>query len=554
MENIKLELGEWIYNAGLMGFFNILEDNEEDYEINNDYIEFDEEVLENFEEKYFKFLIKIYEPTLSYSKILNIEVFIDKHKENNLEEFTEKSLEILNNYIGNIAKYYLKSNSYKAAYPLIKSERDIVTLEKNLSKITKKKKESIDDIKDDILESFEQIKVLLEYMKREDSKKYLAGKNIVYNIIRNAWEGVSFLNRSTKEKDFYIDYKNYFIEPTLQYLESDKSKFKYHCFTCNRAMKDLKNDLSFINNMGFDVARKSSHVWEFDNDIAVCPICKLILSCVPAGFTYIFDKGIFINDNSDFNSLKKINQNLQGMLIDEIGSSYGTNKALVKALYSSDIKGRKNELQDIQVVRLINGKYSFNILTKNILNIIVNSEKDLEKLEKTGYKEINTNFYIYNLVIDNILNNRNMYLLVEKLLHYKISKNSNLYYNTSHVLRILKINSRYLREVEVLNKEQEDLIYEANRQGYFLRQAYITKGSVDKLNGISYRLLNALKINDINMFMDTVLNSYLYTKKQVPKVIVDSQKNIDIFKTMGYSFIAGLIEGVKDSKEENNDK
>ncbi|QQK08752.1 type I-B CRISPR-associated protein Cas8b1/Cst1 [Miniphocaeibacter halophilus] len=555
MTTIKLELGEWIYNAGIVGLCNILEHSHDEIIIENDYVEFDDSILENFENKYFKYLIDTYEPVLSYSKILNIEDFIIKHKNEDFENFSNENLEYLNKYIADVLKYYLKSNSYKAAYPLIDSNVDILALEKSISKVSKKKTENIEDIKENLVDVFNKIEEVLNFIKLEDSKKYLAGKNIVYNIIRNGWDGVSFLNRATKEKDFYIDYGNYFVEPVVDYLEADKSKYKYTCFTCNREMKNFNNDISFVNNLGFDVARKSAHVWNFDNDIAVCPVCKLVLSCIPAGFTYIFDKGIFINDNINIESLIRTNNKLMTMLDYEVDNkSYGTNKALVKALFNANVRAVRNELQDIQVIRLIDGDYKFNILTKSVLNIINDSKEDLEKIESTGYKEINSYFYIYNIVLDNILNNRNMYLLIEKLLHYKISKNSNLFYNTSHIIRVLKINNRYLREVEVLSKEQEGLIQEANKQGYFLRQAYKEKGSVDKLNGIAYRLLNALKISNISMFMDTILNSYLYTKKQVPKIIVESQKDIDIFKTMGYSFIAGLIEGVEYNTEGNYDK
>lgn len=555
--DIKVELGEWIYNAGLVGFCNIVGKDFSEAK-NIEELIFTEIDLENFEEKYFKYLIETYEPVLSYSKLLSIEDFLLKHKNEKFENFTEKSLEYFNDYITKVAKYYLKSNSYKAAYELIESEIDILELEKTLTKVNQKKSETIDDIKEELLKTIEKIETMLDYLKLEQSKKYLAGKNVIYNIIRNGWDGISFLNRVPNEKDFYIDYKNYFIEPAIEYLEEEKEKYKYNCFTCNGKMKNLNNDLSFINNMGFDVARKSSHVWNFDNDIAICPTCKLILSCIPAGFTYIYDKGIFINDNSSLFRILKTNQNIKSILNDKLdNNNYATNKALIKTLFASDIKGAKKELQDIQVIRLLDGKYYFNILSRNTLNIIIDSEEDLEKLESTGFKEINTYFSIYNIVVDNILNNRNMYLLIEKLLHYKISKLGSLYYNGSHIIRTIKINTRYLKEVGALEINKKDFIKDANRQGYFLREAYRAKGSVDKLNGISYRLLNSLKINDMDMFMDTVLNSYLYTKKAVPQIIVDSQNDIDIFKTMGYSFIAGLIEGQVENvekKEEENEK
>ena len=106
-----------------------------------------------------------------------------------------------------------------------------------------------------------------------------------------------------------------------------------------------------------------------------------------------------------------------------------------------------------------------------------------------------------------------------------------------------------------MKESDKDIVKLGNSAGFFLRKQYKDKGSVDKLTGISYRLLNSLKTNNINSFMDTVLNCYLYTKGSVPKIIVDSLKDEEQFKTIGYAFVAGLIEGkIEDSKGGNKDE
>ncbi len=43
--------------------------------------------------------------------------------------------------------------------------------------------------------------------------------------------------------------------------------------------------------------------------------------------------------------------------------------------------------------------------------------------------------------------------------------------------------------------------------------------------------------------MDTLLNCYLYVKAPVPEVILDTLRSDEDFKTIGYAFVAGLIEG-----------
>lgn len=36
------------------------------------------------------------------------------------------------------------------------------------------------------------MKEIISYFKSDDAIKYIGAKNAIYNIIRNAWDGVSF--------------------------------------------------------------------------------------------------------------------------------------------------------------------------------------------------------------------------------------------------------------------------------------------------------------------------------------------------------------------------
>lgn len=552
MENIKLYLEDWLYNAGVVGFYNILENAGDEIILKEDYLEFKPNVLENFEEKYFNYFIEKYESIISLNKILDFEEFILKHEENDFKDFDKKELEKLDKYIRETVKKQIKSNSYKAAYKLINNNKNILDLEKELKGIKLKKKEEIVDILPEINKRFELLKEIFEYLKEDESKKYIGGKNIMYTIIKNGWNGVCFLNPQTKEKNMYIDYLNYFINPTIEYIKTDKSKFKYNCFLCNEPLANLDDTLGFLNEIGFDVSRKSSHVWDFQNDVSICPICKIIYSCIPAGITYLYDKGIFVNDNNNMKSIININNKIYMEIYkNKEESKKLTYKALVKAVNKEDNNKSKYELADIQVVRYENESYKFNILSKQSLNMMKNSEKNLNRLINTGFKEINTYFNIYELVVERILNGQNMFTLIQKLLYYKLSQPKDSYYNCYHILEILKINAKFLQEVGVMENQDKDIVKRGNAAGYYLREKYRNKGAIDKLGGISYKLLNALKTNNSNSFMDTVLNCYLYAKEQVPKIILDTLKTEEEFKTIGYAFVAGLIEGKKDENGGN---
>ena len=554
-EKIRLEMGDWLYNSGLVGLYNILEKNGDTVNFDENYLEFDSEILEKFEEKYFNYFISKYEENLSWYKIVSYKNLIDSYEESDFKNFNEDSLDNLNIYISDVLKKYLKSGSYKAAYKLIESDTDILSLEKKLSKIRLKKNEKIEDKLLEVKDTFKVIKSIIDYCSTGQGKKYIAGKNVIYTIIKNAWDGVCFLNPRTKEKNMYIDYKNDFINPVEEYLSLDKTKFRYNCFVCDRNMNNLKNTLSFLNQTGFDVSRKSSHVWEFNNDVAICPICKLVYSCTPAGITYVYNKGLYINDNSSMENAIDINNKVKNEILKEHEMKTSlTYRALVNSIQEQFSDKVKYELSDIQVIRFEDEKYKFNLLSRKVLRVIYNSRQDLNKLIRCGFKEGNTYFNIYDLIIDSLLNNQNLFILIHKLLVYKLSSPKNCHFSTMQIVRMLNINFRFLEGIGYMENLDKDIIKKANGLGYGLKEAYKRKKAEDKLNGIAYRLLNALKINNKDMFMDTVLNCYLYTQKTVPPIFLDALKDDLAFKNIGYAFVTGLIEGKADNNSNGGDK
>lgn len=555
MSEIVIELGTWQYNAGIAGLCNILEKNGIEINIHEDKLIFNSEeelkkALENFEEKYFNYLIEKYEKTLSWYKIVSYKEELQDIK-NNFEILDEKRFQELDKYIKEILKYYIKSASYKAAYELIGGNTDPLQLEKELKSVSIKKNEKISDKKEDILKMIDKALILIEYC--EKGKEYLAGKNVIYTLIKNAWNGVCFLNPQTKEKNFYKDFKNYFVDTALSYLDEDKSKYKYECFVCDSKIKNFDNDFSFLNETGFDTARKPSHAWNFLNNAGMCPLCRLIYSCIPAGFSYVYGNGIFINSNQSLTELLRVNRLVYEKIYNHNtkneGNSSLTYRALAEALKDEKEENLKYELADIQMVRYENEKYYFNILSKNIIKIIKNSKNDLDFLTKAWYREINTDFRIYEEVMKRLLNNQNLFTLIYKLLFYKVSREKDCHFTANHVMNILNINYRILEGVGLM-ENKEKFNREAKAAGFYLREKYINKKAEHKIPGLCYRILNGIKTNNRKMVMDTIFNMYLYVESPVSNVIakmLDDDKSLEQF---GYGFTAGFLSG----KQNENSK
>lgn len=557
-EKIEIFLGDWLYNAGIVGFINILKSAGDSIVYNKNSFEFTNDALIGFENKFFDYLIKTYKKTLSWSKIIRNKDFIETHINDNLEFFDETKLEYLNKIIGSKAqngsiKYFLNSASYIKAYSLIGNSQTLIDLEKELNPIKLEKNKNLLFYKAEIMRMLTIIKDIICLLESESFEKYIAGKNVIYTIIRQGWDGVSFLNPQTKEPNMYEDYKNCFLMDAVDYVTAPKDNYKYNCFTCHRKVKTLSDSLSFLNEIGFDTARKPSHVWNYDNDITICPICKLIYSCVPCGMTYVLNNGVFVNRNHSVDLLVEVNQHMKHLTLDTEENDYvSTYRAMILALTSTKNKNVKYELSDIQVVKYedIGGsnKYRFNIFSKKALRVIEKSGEDLEHLINASYKEIDTSYRLYDEVIKKLFNNEYMYLLIHKLFVLKLQNKKDLYYSMYHIRAIIRINQRAI-EGEGKMENSKEMLKVYNSSGYYLKKSYVEKNAENKLNGISYKLLNALKTGNTSMFMDTILNCYLYVNKQVPLFLVECLKDENTFKSIGYSFVAGLIDGEKYEKQ-----
>ncbi|MCY17186.1 type I-B CRISPR-associated protein Cas8b1/Cst1 [Listeria monocytogenes] len=553
---IEVRSNDWLINAGLVGFLNIV--GKDNVKIDGQSIYFTADLLEDFETKYFNFFIQEYKETLAWSKIVSYKEAMERFRADGFASFDEDALNNLNKYVKNVVKFYLKKANYIKVFPLINSDANVNKWLENLNTINLTKKQKWEEVKPDIVEKVEQIytqlDVIIDFCTSEKGLRYLGAKNLIYSVINRGWSGVSFLFKQTKFIDPYLDYKTTFVDPVIEHLDTDLSKAKYNCFNCNQPIKNLKLDLSFMNEVGFDTARKTSHVWDFNNDVATCPICRLVYSCVPAGFTYVYGEGMFVNDSYGVNELHHVNERMRKSILrfnkDGINST-NTYQALVESITSEHENNRRYELADIQLIRYENEHYHFNLLSKKMLHIMNDSKEILKSLIRCGYNEGNLNINLYKEVIQHLMNNENLFTLIHKLIFYKQSSVNGLYYNMWNVSGVLEINTKFLKEIEVMTNIEERDLTNAQKSGGDFKQAYVDKNSENKVSSITYKLLNALKLNDKNGFMDILLNSYSYLGKPVPTVFMSSFSSKETFKSIGYAFMIGVSANKTKSKNKD---
>lgn len=133
---ITLTTKDWLLNAGLSGFINIISANAEKkelWEIKNNSFTFDIKVLEHFEDDFFNFFIKKYKNVLTFSKLISTEKIIDDFLE--IEKYSETEILKINDII-ELFKTKLKLNSFVSAYDYIRQglKEEIISDEKKLKK------------------------------------------------------------------------------------------------------------------------------------------------------------------------------------------------------------------------------------------------------------------------------------------------------------------------------------------------------------------------------------------------------------------------------------
>ncbi|QEK11018.1 type I-B CRISPR-associated protein Cas8b1/Cst1 [Crassaminicella thermophila] len=555
INKIRLELADWLYNAGIVGVANILDANDVAYKRGINYIEFEETALENFEEKYFKYFIDKYKKFTSWYNIVKYEDVILNFKEENVDE---EYLENINKQIDYV-KEKLKSASYKSAYVIIQNkEKDLLKEEKQLNKIKKNKKQKVEDVLPNIKEQLNRMQQIIEYLKTDEVAKIILAKNIIYDIIAKFWSDVSFLNKNNNKKNMYEEYRIYFVDGTLQYIEKIIEKAKYKCFVCDRKISKLSKpvsyDLTWINKMGVDMSRKTSHFWDLSGDTFICPICNFVYSCIPAGFTVIKGQGLFINQNSSINNLIAVNKHAleRNTTFEELeDASYFS---IVENINQNKVEQLDKEIENIQIIKLdstnVVRPYTFNILSKDKLKVMNGNKKMLQSMIKVKVK-VGTKEYLnlYKEVVTRLYEGKNQFDLINQLFHLRLDKK----FNKLHFIdMIIKINNNFIGGREKKKMVHHKVINDCKGFGLDLRISYVNKKAENKLNGISYRLLNALKTKNTSKFMDTLLNAYMYLNKQVPTIFIEGLKDTDKFQTLGYAFLLGLQgEEMKENKKDD---
>jgi len=541
-KTLSVTLNHFLYNAAILGFYNIIRD-EPGVRIQNNSISFPVEIFDGFEDKYIYKMISVFGDTTIYSEILQ------RYRNIKNAPITEDTVKKIEEFFG-YATDKLTRASYMSGYDIINKFGNGVKLD--VPKILKEIKKTKDPkVK---IQMFEPIEKYLQ-----ENKETLCMKDIMYTKITPFWQGVSFLNTSNNKKDIKACYKEYFVDPVIKYVNKT-SKGKFSCIECSLPV--IQSDsfgMAWLNDVGIDLKRKKSYYWNFKPDSFLCPVCNLIYSCIPLGFIVVGREGLFINDNSDFNTLIKCNST-EGLEVSSIYEAenkiYG--RLLARLVQHADNILAKREIQNIQVIRRKyygddKVRYGLNTLSYDRLRVLQHRQKDFNYL--IGFSLVINQEYvnIYDQVISNFFAGRNQFGLLHQILTLAFTDpNVNKIPYASSILRIQAVTRKGGNKMSVslmnLQKMQKDglrlrkmLSSQTVEELEQKQSGRAGESDIDnKLRGYVYHLLNALKTRNKENFMDVILRMYTGLGQPVPELFIEMLKDENIFLELGYAYLIGL--------------
>ena len=421
--------------------------------------------------------------------------------------------------------------------------------------------------KEEFSKKLNYLKEIINYM--ETYRDVLLLKDIIYTKISMFWNNIAFFNKESVKEEIADCYDDKFIKPVLEYLNKKNQRNSYQCIECGKSISSIKEgSMAWLNDVGVDVTRKRSNFWNFNPNALICPICRVVYSCIPLGFYMVGGNGLFVNSSVNIESLFEMNSHdiKMNSLVDVESAAY---YKILRALnYLSNVELAKKQINfNIQIVKRIfeNDKwtYKFNIVTPTILMILSEREKEFKQLLNRYYtynkgSTKSTTINIYDETIKNILQNRNLYFLMNNILRDSIGSSQRI----DFLYTILKIQISFLMK-GVVGMERVEQINKLEKTSYYIMKCgqeiknILAPIQGDGKNKSSiYKLLTALRVNNVYLFIDTAIRLFNDAKKEIPIIFVKMLNDESQFKVLGYAFVLGLLEqdDFRDKEDNNEDK
>ncbi|MBY1838428.1 type I-B CRISPR-associated protein Cas8b1/Cst1 [Clostridioides difficile] len=605
---LRVYRGDWFFNMGIVGFLNIIKkaDKQAEIFIMEDYIEFDSLFLENFHEYYFNYFMDEYDVSKRIKKNIDYSInFIKskpdrikdgikkikdsvKQQNDKIKKFDEEKFNMIKEKLDSMSKIK-RYDEFDSLEALVDETIDIFKIKSINDRLTAnlykyvvqdnyfgqvsffnvaKAKLDLDGLKqvmfNDYLRQiiyFGELEDLLEENDYDKLKNYLNDRlNSIAKDINEKKVSKSSINtieKIMKEINKNFIKKNKSIEDIKKYMDSLEV-----CEMCGlyKGILDEYSESNFAP-LGVSTNNARNMFWNQAYVPSICDICKLILFCTPAGATYT-RKNYLINEENEFylfvnmdtciNELFERNNSLKAQK-SEYSDSKDENpfNQLIKSIVEENTLKSEWQLRNILFV-----EFKASIDSKKCKINYFNIPTYLAKFFVKENKKIQS-IYDYKLksnVLDLILKSKDLKHLINNTLRNIVKSNleSNNKSNISglscfNVVQLRTILNNYKRGVYKMDYKKLRKIYES---GCEIHDYYIDKNAKNKIEGITYKILNLIKVGNKNDFMQTILRIFSPSEKTPPEEILQIFVEEDLdFESVGYAFVTGLISGKYEGKD-----
>lgn len=565
MDNLKLTPGDFLKNAGIVGFLRMWEfymrRQGKPFVVTDD-ISVEELLTVDLPQLYIDVFIEYFgRETKTQQAFDRIDRVIDQ-----LSEFLNgKSESIDRRTLKKNLKFIADSltipKSPKSGFERIQSEIENPDVYLDL-----KKKIKAPSPKEDLIvvcnELLPHLKELQTFCAQPKVRQTFLFETISNNIIKDRfWKGIAFLNSSNSKKTIPDTISKTFTEPFKAFLsKKEYGKNKPRCISCGMPManKDERRSIAFVD-MADDLERKTSAFWNCKPDAYLCPICAFLYSLSPLGFCQV-DNGdfVFINANDSVQTLWANNQ----VKMDDEGKPLSYHARIDNAILQ--LLESKSKIQNnIQVATRVKQRkdqyhyhyrYHFNIIDRELIQLTQEKtvKSALKKLaERPSFKLSNDDYLnVYRLCVSNLLSYRNQFNLLYILVTESLKQSRvNVFLHPVFDIQCAQLSQK--KEAYLMNLSS--LQHFAAKAGNELRQILIADKvgrenvasipndkNEDIIRGIVYQLTNALKIQNVEQFADIIIRTYSSCKLPIPSVFLQGLRSGDQFAVVGYAFILGL--------------
>ena len=605
---LRVYRGDWFFNMGIVGFLNIIKkaDKQAEIFIMEDYIEFDSLFLENFHEYYFNYFMDEYDVSKRIQKNIDYSInFIKskpdrikdgikkikdsvKQQNDKIKKFDEEKFNLIKEKLDSMSK--IKSyDEFDSLESLVDETIDIFKIKSINDRLTAnlykyvvqdnyfgqvsffnvaKAKLDLDGLKqvmfNDYLRQiiyFGELEDLLEENDYDKLKNYLNDRlNSIAKDINEKKVSKSSINtieKIMKEINKNFIKKNKSIEDIKECMDSLEV-----CEMCGlyKGILDEYSESNFAP-LGVSTNNARNMFWNQEYVSSICDVCKLILFCTPAGATYT-RKNYLINEENEFylfvnmdTSINELFERNNSLKVQKSESSDSKDEnpfnQLIKSIVEENTLKSEWQLRNILFV-----EFKASIDSKKCKINYFNIPTYLAKFFVKENKKIQS-IYDYKLksnVLDLILKSKDLKHLINNTLRNIVKSNleSNNKSNISglscfNVVQLRTILNNYKRGVYKMDYKKLRKIYES---GCEIHDYYIDKNAKNKIEGITYKILNLIKVGNKNDFMQTILRIFSPSEKIPPEEILQIFVEEDLdFESVGYAFVTGLISGKYEGKD-----